>query len=194
MSCIRHLFAKATEWDEMLSKFAKDTKFNSFLRKIGVPEGVITGLHSTKLILKKPLKRGLGIASAVGGWEAFHAITHNAPKSVFFIGGQIASKLGAIGGGIAIALSGGGILATAALGAAIWGGLGVVIGGVMGAIGGAAAGHPGAGAAVGAVTGGAVGAAGGALKGAILGGLAGVFGGGPISGAIAGGLLSAAGI
>jgi hypothetical protein len=103
------------------------------------------------------------------------------------------AALGAIGGAITVAISGGGILSTALWGAGVYGLMGAVTGAIVGGLAGAATGHPGTGAAVGAVTFGSVSAAAGFVKGAILGGLTGLFGGGPLAGAVAGGLLSAAG-
>ncbi|MFP4499030.1 MAG: hypothetical protein ACLFQV_12535 [Vulcanimicrobiota bacterium] len=102
--------------------------------------------------------------------------------------------IGAAAGAAALALSGGGILATAAVGAAVWGIVGAGIGAVGGALAGRMVGQAGAGAGVGAATGGLAGVAGGAFKGAILGGIAGLLGGNPIGGAIAGGALSMLGI
>ncbi|MBI2252195.1 MAG: hypothetical protein HYU63_05590 [Armatimonadetes bacterium] len=91
-------WAKDSNWDEMLKKYAQDTKFNEFLRQLGVSEKVIDLLHSGALIIEKPLKLGLNLAEHIGSWEAYQAIKSNKPKKYLFLAGELAAKIGAIGG------------------------------------------------------------------------------------------------
>ncbi|MFH0802482.1 MAG: clostripain-related cysteine peptidase [bacterium] len=93
--------AKDTQWDEFLTSVAKDTKFHEFLRNLGVSDKVIDGLHSTRLVVEKPLKLALGATANIGGWEAWGAARGQGPRPYLWglVGAQLAAKLGAIGGG-----------------------------------------------------------------------------------------------
>jgi hypothetical protein len=113
-------------------------------------------------------------------------------KKKFSLGKTILrTAMGCAIGASAIALSGGGVLATAALGAAIWGVTGAAVGGVIGGVSGKLINKTAPVALFGAATGGVTGVVSGALKGAIIGGLAGIFGSTPLAGAAVGGVLSA---
>ncbi|MFP4498881.1 MAG: hypothetical protein ACLFQV_11770 [Vulcanimicrobiota bacterium] len=102
--------------------------------------------------------------------------------------------VGAAAGAAAVAITGGGILATAGLGAGFWGLIGAGIGGVTGAIQSKEDGSSMAtSTAVGSALGGFSGAAAGAIKGAVVGGVAGLAGGSLIAGAVAGGLTTVTG-
>ncbi|MCL5036772.1 MAG: clostripain-related cysteine peptidase [Chloroflexi bacterium] len=87
-----------TNWDEMLTKFSKDTKFNEFLKKLGVSENTLDRLHQAKIIVSKPITIGGSLANNVGSYEAFYAMSHDQPRNLLFLGGMVAAKIGVAGG------------------------------------------------------------------------------------------------
>lgn len=94
----KEIFAMETQWNDILSAIAKDTKMHEALRKIGLPDHAINKLGK---IGEKGVKMGkfaLSLATNAGHYEAYQAMKGKPPSSFMWIPGEIATKIGIAGG------------------------------------------------------------------------------------------------
>lgn len=87
-----------TVWDDVLAAIAKDTRFHSALRKLGLGDNVINKIDKIGAAGKKTAMWALGFAKNAGYYEAYQAARGKQPGSYFKIPGDAAAKIGVAGG------------------------------------------------------------------------------------------------
>ncbi|MDQ7821246.1 MAG: clostripain-related cysteine peptidase [Candidatus Eremiobacteraeota bacterium] len=95
----KEIFAMETQWNDVLSAIAKDTKMHELMKKMGMPAHAINKLEK---IGEKGVKLGkfaLQIATNAGHYEAYQAMRKKPPGKFFFMPAEIATKVGIAGGG-----------------------------------------------------------------------------------------------
>jgi len=90
--------AEQTQWDELLSAIAKDSRFHEALRSVGLPDHVINKIDKTGLLAKKLGNFGLMLAGNAGYQSAYDAARGKPPGTYFKIPAEIATKAGIPGG------------------------------------------------------------------------------------------------
>ncbi len=96
-------YSKDTQWDEMVKYIAKDTAWHTTLSSMGMSREGIDALdaklHSVGSIAMGISKAILGMGKWGARYEAFQGIRHGMPKSYMWLGSELSTKLGALGGG-----------------------------------------------------------------------------------------------
>jgi hypothetical protein len=96
-------YSKDTQWDEMVKFIAKDSKWHNFLKAFGLEkesidklDGKLKAIGGTAMGLSKLV---LGASKWEGRLEAKNAIFGHVPKSYLWMGTELCTKLGMLGGG-----------------------------------------------------------------------------------------------
>jgi hypothetical protein len=96
-------YAKDSQWDEMVKFIAKDSKWHNFLKAFGLEK---EGIDKMDAKLKAIGGSAMGLSKLVlegakweGRLEAKNAIFSHVPKSYLWMGTELSSKLGMLGGG-----------------------------------------------------------------------------------------------
>jgi len=96
-------YSKDTQWDEMVKYIARDTTWHTTLKSMGMSregiEALDAKLHRVGSIAMGISKAILGMGKWGARYEAFQGIRHGMPKSYMWLGSELSTKLGALGGG-----------------------------------------------------------------------------------------------
>ncbi len=96
-------YAKDTHWDELIKFISRDSKWHNFLSAMGLSrEGIETLDMNMSSIGSKAMtisKLVLGAGEAGATYEAWQGLRHGVPRSFMWLGSELSTKLGALGGG-----------------------------------------------------------------------------------------------
>jgi len=96
-------YAKETHWDELIKHISRDSKWHNFLSSLGLSrEGIETLDRNMASIGSKAMtisKLVLGAGQAGATYEAWQGLRHGVPRSFMWLGSELSTKLGALGGG-----------------------------------------------------------------------------------------------
>jgi len=92
-------FAKDTQWDELLSTAAKDSKFNNTLKKLGLSENSVDTVHNTYGKHIGKVNMALGFAGMAGWMNGLNAWRGAEPAGFLMLGPQAAVYAGTAAAG-----------------------------------------------------------------------------------------------
>ncbi|MDQ7821473.1 MAG: clostripain-related cysteine peptidase [Candidatus Eremiobacteraeota bacterium] len=95
-------YAKETGWDDMVKDIARDSSWHNLLRTFGMSkEGIdtldrrLSTVGNTAIGISKTI---LGAGKLGAHYEAYQALRHGMPKSYLWLGSELSTQLGMLGG------------------------------------------------------------------------------------------------